>query len=92
MYKALYGTRSGGACLYGKLLDILQQMDFKPSNADPDICMRSSKDGTYYECIAVYVDDLAIYMEHTQAFCDTLKEVYKLKLNGVGPLSYHFGC
>ena len=26
------------------------------------------------------------------AFCDTLKEVYKLKLKDVGPLSYHHGC
>ena len=37
MYKALYGTRSGGACWHDKLFDILQQMDFKPSKADPDI-------------------------------------------------------
>ena len=28
MYKALYVTRSGGACGHDKLLDILQQMDF----------------------------------------------------------------
>ena len=28
MYKALYGTRSGGACWRDKLSDILQQMDF----------------------------------------------------------------
>ena len=37
VHKALYGTRSGGACWYDKLFDILQQMDFKPSKADPDI-------------------------------------------------------
>ena len=30
MYKALYHTRSGGACWHAKLFDILQQMDFKP--------------------------------------------------------------
>ena len=28
MYKALYGTRSGGACWHDKPLDILQQIDF----------------------------------------------------------------
>ena len=48
MYMALYGTRSGRACWYDKLFDILQQMDFKLSTADPDIWTRSSKDGTYY--------------------------------------------
>ena len=56
MYKALYGTRSGGACGHDKLIDILHQMGFKPSKADPDIWMKSSKDG-------VYVDDLAICMK-----------------------------
>ena len=29
MRRALYGTRSGGACWHDKLFDILQQMDFK---------------------------------------------------------------
>ena len=33
---------------------------------------------------------LAIHMKDTQAFCDTLKDVYKLK--DIGPLSYHLGC
>ena len=92
MYKALYGTRSGGAFWHDKLFDILQQMNFKPSKADPDTWMRSSKDGTHYEYIAVYVDDLSVCMKHPQSFCDTLKEDYKLKLKGVGPLSYHLGC
>ena len=67
-------------------------MDFQPSKADPDIWMRSSKDSTHYEYIAVYVDDFAICVKDPQAFCDTLKEVYKLKLKGVGPLIYHLGC
>ena len=92
MYKALYGTRSGGACWHDRLIDILQRMDFKPSKADPDMWMRSSKDGTHYEYIAVYVNDLAICMKDPQAFCDTLKKKYKLKPTGVGPLSYHLGC
>ena len=67
-----------------KVFDILQQMDFKLSKADPDIWMRSSKDGTHYEYIAVYVDDLAVCMQDPQAICDTLKKDYKLKLKGVG--------
>ena len=58
-------------------------MGFKPSKADPDIWMKSSKDGSHYEYIAVYVDDLAICMKDPKSFCDTLKEKYKLKLKGV---------
>ena len=91
MYKALYGTRSGGACWHDKFFDILHDMGFKPSRADPDIWMKSSKDGSHYEYIAVYVDDLAICMKDPKAFCDTLKEKYKLKLKGVGPINYHLG-
>ena len=84
MYKALYGTRSGGACWHDKFFDILHHMGFKPSRADSDIWMKSSKDGSHYEYIAVYVDDLAICMKDP--------EKYKLKLKGVGPINYHLGC
>ena len=80
MHKALYGTRSGGACWHDKHFDILHQMGFKPSKADPDIWMKSSKDDRsgYYEYIAVYVDDLAICTKDPQAFCHTLRETDKL--------------
>ena len=64
-------------------------MGFKPSKADPDIWIKSTKDDNHYEYIA---DDLAIWMKDPEAFCDTLKEKYKLKLKGVGPISYHLGC
>ena len=67
-------------------------MDFKPSKADPDKWMKLSKDGTHYEYIAVYVNDFPICMQDPQPFHDTLKEKYKLKLKGVGPISYHLGC
>ena len=60
MVKALYGTRSGGARWHDRLFDILQELKFKPSKADPDVWMRPEPGGTCYEYIAVYVDDLAI--------------------------------
>ena len=34
MYKALYGTRSGGACWHDKFFDILHHMGFKTSEVD----------------------------------------------------------
>ena len=54
--------------------------------------MKSSKDGSHYKYIAVYVDDLAICMKDPKSFCITLKEKYKLKLKGVGPINYQLGC
>ena len=92
MIKALYGTRSGGDRWHDRLFDILQEMMFKPSKADPDVWMRPEPGGTCYEYIAVYVDDLAIAAKDPQAFCNELKKKYNLKFKGVGPLEYHLGC
>ena len=92
MVKALYGTRSGGARWHDRLFDILQELKFKPSKADPDAWMRPEPGGTCYEYIAVYVDDLAIAAKDPQAFCNELKKKYNLKLKGVGPLEDHLGC
>ena len=92
MIKTLHGTHSGGARWHDRLFDILQELKFKPSKADPDVWMRPEPGGTCYEYIAVYVDDLAIAAKDPQAFCNDLKQKYNLKLKGVGPLEYHFGC
>ena len=74
MVKALYGTRSGGSCWHGKLFDILKKLGFKPPKADPDVWMSLAKDGTCYEYIAVYVDDLAIAAKDPKEICDTFQE------------------
>ena len=91
MIKALHGTHSGGARWHDRLFDILQELKFKPSKADPDVWMRPEPGGTCYEYIAVYGDDLAIAAKDPQAFCNELKKRYNLKLKGVGPLEYHLG-
>ena len=49
--KALYGTRSAGARWHDRLFDVLCDMGFKKSKADPDIWMRLSKDESVYEYI-----------------------------------------
>ena len=64
-------------------------MGFKPSRAEPDTWMKYSKDGSHYEYIAIYADDLAICMKDPKSFCDILKEKYKLKLREVAPINYH---
>ena len=69
---------------HDKFFEILHQMNFKLSRADPDTWMKYSKDGSHYEYIAVYIDDLAIYMEDPKSFCDKLREV--------APINYHLGC
>ena len=77
-------TMGDPECWHGKFFEILHQMNFKPSRADPDTWMKYSEDGSHYEYIVVYIDDLAIYMEDPKSFCDKLREV--------APLNYHLGC
>ena len=56
-------------------------IEIQPSRADLDTWMKCSKDGCHYEYIAVYIDDLAIYMQDPKSFCDKLREV--------APINYH---
>ena len=77
-------TVGGPECWHDKFFEILHQIGFKPSRADPDTWMKYSKDGSHYEYIAVYIDDLAIFMEDPKSFCDKLREV--------APINYHLGC
>ena len=77
-------TVNGHECWHNKFYEILHQIGFKPSTTDPGTWMKYSKDGSHHEYIAVYVDDLAIYMEDPKPFCDKLREI--------APFNYHLGC
>ena len=91
IYKALYGLKSSGRRWHEKLYDTLRSMGFTPSKADGDVWMR--RVNGLYEYIAVYVDDLAIASKNPKEITDELVSPrYKLKLKGVGPISYHLGC
>ena len=53
-------------------------MGFKPSRADPDIWMKSSKNGSHYEYIAVYVDDLAICIDRILTYGTLLDVLWQM--------------
>jgi hypothetical protein len=61
-------------------------MGFNPSKADADIWMRDSNG--LYEYAAVYVDNLLIAARDQNEIIVALIEIDKLKLKGVGPLTY----
>ncbi|KAL7574195.1 hypothetical protein ACA910_014870 [Epithemia clementina (nom. ined.)] len=84
--KALYGLRTSGARWHDKLFDVMRDMGFTPSKNDPDNWMRPSKDGKVYEYIAVYVDDLAIAAKDPAKICQILRDKFKFKPKGDGPL------
>ena len=88
--KALYGLKSSGLRWHQRLVDVLRDMGFEMSKADPDVWMRQNEN--IWEYIAVYVDDLAIAARDPESICKTLTEQYKFKLKGVGPIQVHLGC
>jgi hypothetical protein len=67
------------------------ELNFKQCKGDPDVWMRPAKDGSCYEYVACYVDDLLISMKDPKEFCDMLKNKFNFKLKGDGPIDYHLG-
>jgi hypothetical protein len=88
--KALYGLRSSGLRWHERFADTLRDLGFTASKADSDVWMRENRG--IYEYIAVYVDDIAVAAHDPEGIIHQLKEKYKYKLKGVGPLEYHLGC
>jgi hypothetical protein len=89
--KVLYGLRTSGLRWHQRFAQVLVELGFTPCKAEPDIWIRSSTDGTHYEYVAVYVDDLMIAMRDPQPFVDILTQRYKFKLKGTGDIAYHIG-
>ena len=72
--------------------DLIKDMGFLPSEADPCMWMRENQKLKCYEYVATYVDDLCIPAQNQGKIIQTLKEDYKLKVKGDGPLSHHLGA
>ena len=58
LYKSIYAARASCACFHEYLPERLLELGFKPSKADPDFWIRD--EGSHYEYIGTYVDDLLI--------------------------------
>ena len=88
----LYGLKSSGKRWAERFYDIIKDMGFTTSKADPCIWMRENHKLKCYEDVAAYVDDLCIAAQTPGKIIQTLKEDYKLKVKGDGPLSHHLGA
>ena len=87
-----HGLKSSVLKWTQRIHDIMLDMDFIPCRADPCVWLKKSKDGTKYEYVAIYVDDLLIICEDPSGFIKTLKDKYKLKITGDGAPEYHLAC
>ena len=90
--KALYGLKSSGKRWAERFYDIIKDMGFMPSKADPCIWMRENTNLKCYEYLATCIDDICIADQDPGMIIQTLKEDYKLKVKGDGPLSHHLGA
>ena len=87
--RALYGLRRSGQAWSQRFADVLRAEGFFPCKAEPDIWMRDA--GDKYEYMVVYVDDLALALKEPEVLVKVLKEKYKFKLKGTGPIDVHLG-
>ena len=55
IYKALYGLKSSGLRWSQKIHDIMLDMGFSPSKADPCVWLRKAKCATKYEYVAILI-------------------------------------
>ena len=83
--KALYGLKSSGKRWAETFYDIIKDMGFTPSKADPCVWMRENKALKCYIYLAIYVDDLCIAAHDPGQNIQTLKKDFKLKVKGDDP-------
>ena len=86
-HKVLYGTRTASAAFHEACAQVLHQMGYTPSKANPDLWIKDCN--THYEYIATWVDDLLILSKNPMNIIAKLEETYQLK--GVGEPSYYLG-
>ena len=91
IWKALYGLQFSGK-MFGELVfEILSELGFTPSKAEPKVWMREANGK--YEYVATYVDDLLLAMDDPKSFIDLLTSPkYNLKFKGTSEVEFHLGA
>jgi hypothetical protein len=80
IHKALYSLKTSGKRWFEKLASCLKEQGFQQCKGDFSVWMRKSEDGTKWEYVATYVDDILIAMVKPGEFLKVSKEKYKFKL------------
>ena len=85
--KALYGLKSGGKRWAEKFYDIMKDMGFMPSKADPCVWMREHRNLKCYGYLAIYVDDLCIAAQDRGTIIQPSKRNTSSRLKVIDPLA-----
>ena len=84
--KSLYSLKTSSARFYEHLSLKLAGLGFKPTKADPNLCMKKHPDGQY-GYIAWYVDDVIAFAKDPMKIMKDLEQTYVMK--GVGAPRYY---
>jgi len=89
--KALYGLKSSGAAWRAHFAQVLHDLGYIPSLADPDVWLRAESKDTgfkYYAYVLVYVDDILVISGKPQETMASLAKLFRLKDGFASPDRY----
>lgn len=95
IHKALYGLKTSVAAWHSMFAGTLTGLQFKSSLADPNVWLREATEPNgeeYYEYLFVYVDDVLILSNNTDAIVESLHQHYHLKEDSVGKPKTYLGA
>jgi hypothetical protein len=93
--RSLYELKSAGAAFRSSLAQILQNLGYQSTKADPDVWLRkATKDDwfEYYEMLFVYVDDILTLSHRATNAIEEITEFYKAKEGSVKPPEIYLGA
>ena len=95
MVRALYGLKSSGESWQATLAELLRDMKFTDTKADPDVWRRSAvkvNGEQYYELILIYVDDILIISHEPSKIMTKINESFEVKPGSIGTPTTYLGA
>ena len=93
--RSLYGLKSAGAAFRAALAQLLQDLGYKSSKADPDVWMREAVKANghkYYEMLFVYVDDILALSHQATECIQEITNFFKAKDGSIKPPELYLGA
>ena len=95
LVRALYGLKSSGASWHATLAQLLRDMGFEDTKADPDVWRRSAtkeNGDKYYELVLIYVDDILAISENPKPILTEISNSFPIKEESIGPPDTYLGA
>ena len=93
--KALYGLKSSGAAFRAHLPEILDNIGFRSSMADPDVWMRPASKPSgekYYKYILCYINDILCISHDAYRPMEEIKRTLKFKNDKIVEPDFYLGA